>query len=159
MHIGKRIDSIDSLWGKDYSKTTKLIHKYYVNEYAKLKKEYETTSFFKSLLLDRYKYKGMEVMSTIRSNMKKFENYSKYIDRDILEEIVFIKHSGYGEMALLFALVHPDKKIVAYEKDYEKCELARYAAEGLVNNILYLSESEPIIDETEKTLVYDWSTL
>lgn len=159
MHIGKRIDSRDSLWGKDYSKTTKLIHKYYVNEYAKLKKEYETTSFFKSLLLDRYKYKGMEVMSTIRSNMKKFENYSKYIDRDILEETVFIKHSGYGEMALLFALVHPDKKIIAYEENYEKCELAKYAAKDLVNNILFLSKGEPIIVGIEKTLVYDWSTL
>ena len=89
--------------GTGKSLLAKLIHKYYVNEYAKLKKEYETTSFFKSLLLDRYKYKGMEVMSTIRSNMKKFENYSKYIDRDILEETVFIKHSGYGEMALLFS--------------------------------------------------------
>ena len=101
----------------------------------------------------------MEVMSTIRSNMKKFENYSKYIDRDILEETVFIKHSGYGEMALLFALVHPDKKIIAYEENYEKCELAKYAAKDLVNNILFLSKGEPIIVGIEKTLVYDWSTL
>jgi len=159
MHIGKRIDSKDSLWGKDYSKTTKLIHKYYVNEYSKLKKEYETTSFFKPLLLDRYKYKGVEVMSTIRTNLKKFGNYSRYIDQDIHEDTVFIKHSGYGEMALLFALVHPEKKIIAHEEDYEKNELAKYAAQDLVNNILFLSGCEYMIDGTEKMLVYDWSTL
>ena len=95
----------------------------------------------------------MEVMSTIRSNMKKFENYSKYIDRDILEETVFIKHSGYGEMALLFALVHPDKKIIAYEENYEKCELAKYAAKDLVNNILFLSKGEPIIVGENTTII------
>lgn len=159
MHIGHRIDSKNILWGKDYIQTTKLVHKYYIGEYAKLRKKYETTSFFYSLLLDRYRYKGVEVMVSVKSNLKKHGNYSIYIDRDFNEDIVHIRHSGWGEMALLFALVHPDKKIIAYEDDFEKRELAKYAAKDLVNNLLFLKENEYVNMDINKEIIYDCGKL
>jgi len=159
MHIGRRISSIDCLWGQDYSEIAKLIHNYYIDEYTKMQKEYETTSFFHALLLDRYRYKGMEVMATVKSNLKKFENYSRYIDREFLEDTVCIRNSGYGEMALLFALVHPDKNIIASENDCEKNELAKYVAQDLVGNITFCTKGEHILGGMNGMLVYDIDAL
>ena len=159
MHIGARINPNSDLWGVDYSKTTKLIHNYYVDEYAKLRLNYETTSFFISLLLDRYRYKGMEVLTTVKSNLKKHGNYSTYIDREFSEKTILIKNSGYGEMALLFALVHPDKKIIAYEENEEKNELAKYAAEGIVKNTSFQTRCEYPTNNTDGVIVYDYKAL
>lgn len=157
MHIGSRINASSELKGKDYSKTTKLVHNYYVQEYSKCKKNYETTSFFYTLLLDRYRYKGAEVMSIVKTNLKKYDNYSKYIDRELFEDTIYIKNSGYGEMALLFALVHPDKNIIAYEEDVEMRELAKFAADGIVTNLSFIAESDyKIID---KMMIIDFRTL
>ena len=101
----------------------------------------------------------MEVLTTVKSNLKKHGNYSTYIDREFSEKTILIKNSGYGEMALLFALVHPDKKIMAYEENEEKNELAKYAAEGIVKNTSFQTRCEYPTNNTDGIIVYDCKML
>jgi hypothetical protein len=84
-------------------------------------------------------------MRTIQSNLKNHSNYSEEIDRDIVEESIYINHCGYGEKALLMALVHPDKQIIASEADKDKLTIAKYAAEGIVSNLTYTEHLESTI--------------
>ena len=43
--------------------------------------------------------------------------------------------NGYGELAILMALTHPDATIVANITDPERLRIARIAADGFVDNI------------------------
>ena len=145
MVLEKRIHPQDPQWGIHYAETTRLVHKYFVKRYHELKKRYETTEYYAPLVLDRYRYKGVELMRTIQSNLKNHSNYSEEIDRDIVEESIYINHCGYGEKALLMALVHPDKQIIASEADKDKLTIAKYAAEGIVSNLTYTEHLESTI--------------
>ena len=155
MHIDKRITPQNPLWGLNYIETTKLVHNYFVNRYNELKNLYETTEYYAPLVLDRYRYKGVELMSTIKSNLKNNINYSKVIDRYISEDTIFIKNCGYGEMALMMALVHPNKQIIALETDQDKITIAKYAAEGLVSNLVYTENYDS--NNKENCYFYDLS--
>ncbi|MBQ8606829.1 MAG: 1-acyl-sn-glycerol-3-phosphate acyltransferase [Bacteroidaceae bacterium] len=157
MYIDNRIKQGHNLWGINYSQTTKLVHKYYAKQYAFLQKKHETTTFFIPLLLDRYKYKGTEVMAAIKKNLKRYRNYSDIIDHEIHEDTIFIRNAGYGEMALLFALVHPDKRIIACEADEEKLNLAKYAADGIVANLKYITMTANI--QSDNVVNYDKNEL
>ncbi len=156
IHINRRITPHDSLWGANYVETTKLVHNYFVKRYDELKKLYETTEYYAPLVLDRYRYKGVELLSAIKSNLKNNSNYSNAIDIDVAEENICISNCGYGEMALMMALVHPDKRVFVFEEDEDKLTIAKYAADGLVSNLVFAEHLDTIIKdcyyyETSKT--------
>lgn len=81
--------------------------------------------------------------------MKKNNNYSDLVDHT-QPECVVINNCGYGEMALLMALVHPDAKVFAVEPDEEKITVAKYAAEGIVNNIEFHTSMDLLTIENLK---------
>ena len=94
-------------------------------------------------------------MKTVKSNLTKNSYYSSAIDKEIAEDNIYIKNCGYGEMALMMALVHPSKQIVALEADHDKLTIARYAADGLVSNLVYVENWES--DMKDNYLCYDLS--
>ena len=142
MHIERRITPSSKLWGETYIETTKLVHKYFVERYSELKGIYEDAEYYVPLVLDRYRYKGAELMSAVKSNLRKNSNYSAIIDKDIMEDTICIDNCGYGEMSLIMALVHPDKKVVAFDSDKDKLTIARYAADGIADNLSYADSYE-----------------
>lgn len=158
MHIEKRIGKGSDLWSDDCSQMTRSVHLQMNGRYHELCAQYEQSGYFVPLVTDRYRYKGNEVMKEIRRNLKRSGNYSTYVDKH-QAPTVHILHCGYGEMALLMALVHPTSQIIAYEGDKEKLELARYAAEGIVENLEYQELSRYHENITNNTNVYDVSVL
>ena len=66
-----------------------------------------------------------------------------------------INNCGYGEMAILMALVHPDIRIFAIESDEEKITVAKYAAEGIVNNVEFYVSMD--LSTIENLKLYDLS--
>ena len=69
--------------------------------------------------------------------MKKNNNYAEIIDRKIEAENIGILGCGYGELPLLFAVVHKSKHVYAFDADDSKLAVAKCSADGLVNNIVY----------------------
>lgn len=121
------------------------IHAYYVDEYAKIAAKHETTHYYHHLLLDRYLYKGTDIYRAVRNNLKKFKDFSKWIDKDVTSSDILVINHSFGEFALLYALVHKDVSVSVYEPDEEKSTLLYYCAEGLVSNLKILEK----LDATE----------
>ena len=87
------------------------------------------------LVLDRYRYKGVEVFSTVKKNLRRTHDYQAWIAEQECSKPVIIEQAGYGEKALLLALLHPEAHVIAVESDAEKCDLMKYCMEGIVNNV------------------------
>ena len=137
MTIGQRISADSPLWGNDYQETTRRIHRHFLAEYNKIKSELETPSYFLPLVKERYLYKGRTVYSEACKALSK-ENLER-IDNAGDSPTITIKNCGGGALALMAALVHPDKTIYAIEEDPDKKLLAQYCAHGLVNNVKILN--------------------
>ena len=137
MVIESRISRDSELWNEDYAVTTKNIHKYYIKEYQRIAQTLETSNYYAAIVKDRYLYKGVEIYGAIKKHLKINNNYSELVDRKIDAENIVITGCGYGELPLLFALVHKSKQIYAIDADEAKLSVAKCSADGLVNNILY----------------------
>lgn len=154
MQVGKRITPSSHVWNESYSAFAQDVHRRMKAEYKALCIKYETASYFAPLVKDRYRYKGTELLQEVTRNLKKHDNYSDLVDQS-QPECVVIKNCGYGEMALLLGLVHPDTKICAIDSDEEKITVAKYAAEGIVNNIEFHSSID--LSTVENLKLYDLS--
>ena len=100
------------------------------------------------LVLDRYRYKGVEVFSAVKRNLRRTDDYREWIAEQegklaamgqgkaaLASRPVVVEQAGYGEQAMLFALLHPEAQVIAVEADAEKCLLMKYSMEGIVNNV------------------------
>lgn len=100
-----------------------------------------TIRYYHDLVLDRYRYKGVEIFSTVKKNLKRNHDYVEWMERQDTTQPVVVQPAGYGEQALMFALAHPEAEVIAVEADAEKCDLLKYSAEGIVKNLRIVNET------------------
>ncbi len=129
--MGQRILAADTTWGEDYVVRTKRVHQYYVDWYREVAEQIETADYYRRLTLDKYRFKGVDVMREVKHNLRKFANYAAWVDTPCTAQRVAVLNSGWGEFALLFALTHRHIEVIAVEADADKTQLARYVADGL----------------------------
>ena len=129
--MGQRILAADATWGEDYVVRTKRVHQYYVDWYREVAEQIETADYYRRLTLDKYRFKGVDVMREVKHNLRKFDNYAAWVDTPCTAQRVAVLNSGWGEFALLFALTHRHIEVIAVEADADKTQLARYVADGL----------------------------
>lgn len=137
----------DAEWGADYAERTKRVHDYYVSEYRRIASSIETADYYAPLVIDRYRYKGVEIFSDVVRGFKRNANYRSQLKLYAHKPVIrlasgtcsaspAVASSGsYGEFALLCALVYPEAKVMVGESDVEKANVLRYCAEGLVDNL------------------------
>ena len=142
MTIGQRISADSPLWGNDYQETTRRIHRHFLAEYNKIKGELETPSYFLPLVKERYLYKGRTVYSEACKALSK-ENIER-IGRIVQDTIVVENSHGGGALALLAALVYPDKTVYAIEQDPDRQLLALNSSQGIVSNLRIVSDRETV---------------
>lgn len=82
----------------------------------------------------RYIYKGSAIMRSVRSNLKHFAPRLAELPVSDNGDIL-ISDSGYGEQALLVALMYPERRVVATLGDEHRCRIAEVAALDFVSNI------------------------
>ena len=123
-------------------KASDAIH-HYKETYAKMASQIEDAHYYHGLVLDRYRYKGTEIFNAVKKNLRKYDDYAEWIDVPQESKQIIVQPAGYGEKALLYALVHPDKEVLAVEEDAEKRELLRFCAEGIVSNLRIKSVPTP----------------
>ena len=86
------------------------------------------------LVAGRYIYKGISVSREVRRNLKANIQQISQTDLNGLKEYT-CTDKGYGESAILLALLNPDVKIKAHMSDEERREVASVSAMDFVNNI------------------------
>ena len=82
------------------------------------------------LVADRYRYRGIEIAAPVRRRLRKLRQTSA-----ISHQPSSIKDPGFGETALLMALLHPEQQFTVTFDDEERAQVARHAIEGFVNNL------------------------
>lgn len=158
LFVDQRISPEHPLRNAGYSEVSRRMRHYYCARYATIRQQCEDTSYFLPLVRARYLYKGASIWRTISRRLKRHRGYTELIDRPIDVRRVVVTHSGYGEFALLLALVHPELQVTTYEANEEQVLIARYSAEGIAPNLSVLSGPAPAT-LPEQTLVIDGARL
>ena len=82
----------------------------------------------------------MDIFAAVVRNLKKTENYAMQVKSFAGLDIIRLNDDGYGELALLCALVYPKAKVQVVMHDEEKADVLRYSAEKLAGNIEILKD-------------------
>ncbi|MBR6310060.1 MAG: MMPL family transporter [Paludibacteraceae bacterium] len=101
----------------------------------------EKAADYRSQVLDRYRYKGVEIEMPARKLIRKYKCFAQWVDKPITGQNVVIANCGQGEFALFMALVHSDKEIYVFEKDENLLCIATHCFEYL-HNIHVFDSSE-----------------
>jgi 1-acyl-sn-glycerol-3-phosphate acyltransferase len=128
IQVMPRITPADDRFRKDCSPRSVDMRRYYRVEYGKLCREIETPDYYADLVVKNYIYKGPAVARTVCRNLRKHGNYAGRIAAMPDSGEVTVPNTGYGEYALLLALVKKDLQITAIEPDPDIRALAANCA-------------------------------
>lgn len=98
-----------------------LFRKIITKQYALAAYQKENASYFESLVLYKYAYRGWGNVSRCKNTLLNLRAFHEIINRRVYNKVRII-NSGIGTFALLFALVNKDAEIEAFEgvsMDYE----------------------------------------
>ena len=86
------------------------------------------------IVKSRYAYKGKEIERDVRKSLREKGRGINGMDYSGVKEIVF-NDEGYGELALLLALSHPDIHVIASVRDRDRKIIADAAADRITDNL------------------------
>ena len=134
LEVGSRIPC-----SKDYRSMTKECHRLFVNHYAELRRTLETPEYLSVYVRYKYLYKGADVESRCRKALARVNDVAFL--REVPSGNHFEIHDcGQGEYALIFALMHPEIEVNAYDGDEDNVMLAS-SCSCLPKNLHYHLES------------------
>ena len=128
VRILPRITPSDTRFGTDHLTRARELRRYYIQEYAALRRSLETPDYFADLVIHNYIYKGPAIERAVRTALRHHANYAAEIAAQPDRGAVTIRNTGYGEYALLLSLVKPDLQITAIEPDADRRALAAHCA-------------------------------
>jgi uncharacterized protein len=121
-----RIKPSDNRFGNGYAERSKLIGRYFREQYKQLRETIENTDYFREQLIYNYLYKGpvlewyMKIKVRLEKNYKLFHHllpkHGKLLDVGC----------GYGFMSYMLHFAAPDREITGIDYDEEKIETANH---------------------------------
>jgi predicted exporter len=102
-----------------------------------------TPAYFRHLVYDRYRYKGLGITTTVARNLRRFSSSSTTFPAASPAGTIAVVNSGYGELPLLLALQHPEATIFALDADPDKLLVARNSADQIAPNLTFLEKQGP----------------
>lgn len=102
----------------------------------------ETAAYFHDFVVDRYRYKGVDVFAAVRSSLRRNHDFEEWIDEAESPSATVVLGTGYGEFALLYALVHGATEVYVPAEDDERADIVRYSAEGVAPNLHVVSHED-----------------
>ena len=127
--IGERISSETvSGYGDTAVKITKSMQRVYQSSYKAFQHQIENTHYFHDFVINKHIYKGIGIEKETRQLLKRYDDFSKWIDDHRLDDpsskTVSVVHAGRGQFSLMMALVHPEWEIHSYTDDPDDFALA-----------------------------------
>ena len=136
METGKRIAPTG-----DYRRMTKEVHHLYLDSFAEMKKRLETPEYLSKYVRYKYLYKGAGVESNCRKALSAIGSVG-YLHESGEGPARFEIHGcGQGEYSLIYALMHPETEVDAFDPDEENIMLAS-SCSNLPANLHYHTETE-----------------
>ena len=110
----------------------------------------------------KYTYKGIGVEKETRRLLKKFDDFSQWIDTCQAPSSgkVAVINAGKGQFSLLFAMVHPDIEVHSYAYDADDAALLA-ACEPMPANLHahYCKDEEAAIEAAANTTIINLSNI
>lgn len=72
------------------------------------------------LVLDNYKYCGIEIYSSVKKRLKRHNAYSQWLDNCHDLKAAVVINAGWGEYPLILSLIQPDIELFALDVDPDK---------------------------------------
>jgi 1-acyl-sn-glycerol-3-phosphate acyltransferase len=141
--ILERIAPDNLSFGENYTERTKQISSFFKEEYRKIRQKLEGPAYFKKMLIHSYDYKEIEVIKSVKSNLKNnLETYHRLNKHLSTKAKILHLSNDYGQLDLLLALQEPQRKIYSYNADQEKQEVAKTNYIVRKRKITYLENLE-----------------
>ena len=119
-----RISPDDKTFGEGYAQRTKLISRYFKNEYAALRKEIETVDYFVNRISKNYIYKGPVLEWYMRIKIKLEDHYRLFESLLPAKGVITDIGCGYGFLPYMLHFTSGDRKIIGMDYDAEKIAIA-----------------------------------
>lgn len=127
----------------DYQDICKSTHKLFTEKYDELCKKYENADYYADEVINNYLYKGKEVEKSVRKSLKDNDNFKELITRIPESGTILMKNCGFGQAALLCALVKKHTEIYAFIADEEEFLTAANCA-SIPKNLHYIKENQNV---------------
>lgn len=178
MQVGKRVSSgeieriCNGVEGERQDRVlTSCFSKIYKNRLEELRCHLEDMYYFMGYAKLKYYYKGAAVEAGARRMFKKMAEKDLYhllpdkesanmLETDAKRGVVWIRNSGQGEFALLFALAHKNMVVYAFERDEDSAAVAAnisYPPKNL--NFVHLSNDDMLREYPAADYVFDVTRL
>ncbi|OAB80540.1 MMPL family transporter [Cochleicola gelatinilyticus] len=113
-----RIEADDVSFGATYREKTKNISRFFKKAFNTFRSELEDATYFHSIVLEDFRYKGKALYSEVKRDLNKHANsYKKIIDSIGEKDTILHLSEDKGQLDLLLALDAADRKISSYIKD------------------------------------------
>ena len=127
--IGERISGKEvGECGNTAVKITKHMQQLYESRYEAFRSQIEDTHYFHDYVIGKHIYKGIGIEKETRQLLKRYDDFSKWIDDCRLDDpaspTVSVVHAGRGQFSLMMALVHPELEVHSYTDDPDDYDLA-----------------------------------
>ena len=126
LSILERITPENNSFGNNYAERTKQISSFFKAEYRKIRQQLEGPAYFKSMLINSYDYKELEIGKSVKKdlnqNLETYYNLNKYIDS---KAKVLHLANDYGQLDVLLTLQEPQRKVFSFINDEEKLAVAK----------------------------------
>ncbi|MBO4371975.1 MAG: 1-acyl-sn-glycerol-3-phosphate acyltransferase, partial [Bacteroidales bacterium] len=121
LEIGERVGKNHPFIAETTLETARNFRHFIIEHIEQLHSKYQDTNYYLPLVYHNYIYKGSEIALAVKKNLK---GNLDFID-EFKGETMEFKNCGYGEIALLFALVHPETEVTASDPDPDKILVAK----------------------------------
>jgi 1-acyl-sn-glycerol-3-phosphate acyltransferase len=119
-----RIKQNDARFGTGYAEKTKLISRYYKEEFKQLSRETERPAYFKEQLIYNYLYKGPILEWHLKLKLRIEKNYQLFHELLPAKGKMLNIGCGYGFMAYLLHFASKEREITGIDADEDKIETA-----------------------------------
>lgn len=150
-----RIKANDTRFSIKYNERPKQIGAYFRTEFRRLRNELEDETYWHTLLLENYRYKGNELYKTVKADLNKNSKVYSAIIKTIGEKDKIIHLSkDQGQLDLLLALDSIDRKIYSYlENDEASAILKNNYLTHQYSKITVLNSLTEVLEQQANVLI------
>lgn len=143
LSILERITPENLSFGKNYAERTKQIGAFFRDRFSLLRQELEGPEYWKKMLLHSYDYKEIEIINSVKSNLKTHLETYHQLNRHLSAKAGILHLSDdYGQLDVLLTLQEPQRKIDSFHYDEEKSAVAKTNYIVTKRKISYLENIE-----------------
>ena len=154
LSILERITPENNSFGNNYAERTKQISSFFKAEYRKIRQQLEGPAYFKSMLINSYDYKELEIGKSVKKdlsqNLETYYNLNKYIDS---KAKVLHLANDYGQLDVLLTLQEPQRKVFSFINDEEKLAVAKTNYFLKKRKIFYSDQLESAFENQHEILL------